>query len=88
MDSRQWFLNSFPLFLDRDVELLADFRWRYTKLPIIVKGVQSIEYVELCVKHGAEGVMIVRFTDTHGNSKSDTHRLTFLSASQTTEVVN
>lgn len=30
-----------------------------TKLPIIVKGVQSLEDVELCVKNGVEGVVIV-----------------------------
>lgn len=59
--------NSYPLFLGRDIGPRADFRQRYTKLPIIVKGVQSIEDVELCAKHGAEGVMIVSFTYPHGS---------------------
>lgn len=30
-----------------------------TKLPIIVKGVQSLEDVEMCVSNGVEGVVIV-----------------------------
>lgn len=30
-----------------------------TKLPIIVKGVQSVEDVQLCVEHGAQGVILV-----------------------------
>ncbi|KAF2117651.1 FMN-dependent dehydrogenase [Lophiotrema nucula] len=46
-----------------------DIAWirRHTKLPIIVKGVQSIEDVDLCVKHGAEGVMI----SNHGGRQVD-----------------
>lgn len=32
----------------------------HTHLPIIIKGVQSVEDVQLCVDHGAEGVIIVR----------------------------
>jgi len=30
-----------------------------TKLPIIVKGVQSVEDVQLCVEHGVQGVILV-----------------------------
>ncbi|KAL8827641.1 MAG: hypothetical protein Q9170_006933 [Blastenia crenularia] len=40
---------------------------RHTKLPIVVKGVQSIEDVELCVKQGAQGVMI----SNHGGRQVD-----------------
>lgn len=32
---------------------------RHTHLPIIIKGVQSVEDVQLCVEHGAEGVILV-----------------------------
>ena len=32
---------------------------KHTNLPIIVKGVQSVADVELCVKAGVEGVLIV-----------------------------
>ena len=34
-------------------------RQKHTSLPIIVKGVQSVDDVELCVKAGVEGVLIV-----------------------------
>ncbi|GAB7354339.1 hypothetical protein MBLNU459_g4850t2 [Dothideomycetes sp. NU459] len=46
-----------------------DISWmrRYTKLPIIVKGVCTLEDVELCVKHGADGVMI----SNHGGRQVD-----------------
>jgi L-lactate dehydrogenase (cytochrome) len=30
-----------------------------TKLPIIVKGIQSLEDVELCVANGVQGVILV-----------------------------
>lgn len=32
---------------------------KHTHLPIIVKGVQSIEDVQLCIEHGAQGVILV-----------------------------
>lgn len=38
-----------------------EFIRRNTHLPIIVKGVQSIEDVQLCVDHGVEGVIIVSY---------------------------
>jgi isopentenyl diphosphate isomerase/L-lactate dehydrogenase-like FMN-dependent dehydrogenase len=31
----------------------------HTTLPLIVKGVQCLEDVQLCVDHGVEGVIIV-----------------------------
>lgn len=37
----------------------ADTLQRCISVPIIVKGVQSVEDIELCVKAGAEGVLIV-----------------------------
>lgn len=37
----------------------ADTLQKYISVPIIVKGVQSVEDIELCVKAGAEGVLIV-----------------------------
>ncbi|KAF7519219.1 hypothetical protein G7054_g13168 [Neopestalotiopsis clavispora] len=38
-----------------------------TKLPIIVKGVQSLEDVEMCVRNGVEGVVI----SNHGGRQAD-----------------
>ncbi|KAK6224090.1 hypothetical protein LQW54_000237 [Pestalotiopsis sp. IQ-011] len=38
-----------------------------TKLPIIVKGVQSLEDVEICVNNGVEGVVI----SNHGGRQAD-----------------
>ncbi|KAI4595221.1 Cytochrome b2, mitochondrial precursor [Pestalotiopsis sp. 9143b] len=38
-----------------------------TKLPIIVKGVQSLEDVEMCVSNGVEGVVI----SNHGGRQAD-----------------
>ncbi|KUL86062.1 hypothetical protein ZTR_06433 [Talaromyces verruculosus] len=38
-----------------------------TKLPIIVKGIQSLEDVEMCVSHGVEGVVI----SNHGGRQAD-----------------
>lgn len=32
---------------------------KYISVPIIVKGVQTVEDVELCVKAGVQGVLIV-----------------------------
>lgn len=32
---------------------------KHTHLPIIIKGVQSVEDVQLCVDHGAQGVILV-----------------------------
>ncbi|KAL1606607.1 hypothetical protein SLS60_004012 [Paraconiothyrium brasiliense] len=32
---------------------------KHTHLPIIIKGVQSVEDVQLCAEHGADGVIIV-----------------------------
>lgn len=32
---------------------------KHTHLPIIIKGVQSVEDVQLCVEHGAQGVILV-----------------------------
>lgn len=64
-DDISWIRVSVRIFIPpscvgpHDIEIYADFLQRYTRLPIVVKGVQSIEDVELCVKHGAEGVMIV-----------------------------
>ncbi|KAK9776277.1 putative FMN-dependent dehydrogenase-domain-containing protein [Seiridium cardinale] len=40
---------------------------RNTKLPIIVKGVQSLEDVEMCVQNGVEGVVI----SNHGGRQAD-----------------
>ncbi|GAD97197.1 hypothetical protein CNBD2850 [Paecilomyces variotii No. 5] len=40
---------------------------RNTKLPIIVKGVQCIDDVQLCVDHGADGVII----SNHGGRQAD-----------------
>ncbi|OJJ45932.1 hypothetical protein ASPZODRAFT_152880 [Penicilliopsis zonata CBS 506.65] len=39
----------------------------HTKLPIIVKGVQSLEDVQLCVDHGVEGVIL----SNHGGRQAD-----------------
>lgn len=36
-----------------------DFVRKQTHVPIIIKGVQSIEDVQLCVEHGAQGVILV-----------------------------
>ncbi|EFX00064.1 mitochondrial fmn-dependent dehydrogenase [Grosmannia clavigera kw1407] len=38
-----------------------------TKLPIIVKGIQSVEDVQLCVDHGVEGVIL----SNHGGRQAD-----------------
>ncbi|KAJ8106638.1 hypothetical protein OPT61_g9404 [Boeremia exigua] len=40
---------------------------KHTHLPIIIKGVQSVEDVQLCVEHGAEGVII----SNHGGRQAD-----------------
>lgn len=39
--------------------MLTSDKQQHTKLPIIVKGVQCLEDVQLCVDHGVEGVIIV-----------------------------
>lgn len=39
--------------------ILIEFSKQNTKLPIIVKGVQSVEDVQLCVDHGVRGVILV-----------------------------
>jgi L-lactate dehydrogenase (cytochrome) len=46
-----------------------DIAWirRYTKLPIIVKGIQSLEDLEMAVKYGADGAMI----SNHGGRQVD-----------------
>ncbi|KAF4122241.1 L-lactate dehydrogenase (cytochrome) [Geosmithia morbida] len=44
-----------------------DFIRGITKLPIIVKGVQSVEDVQLCVNHGVEGVIL----SNHGGRQAD-----------------
>ncbi|ORY23133.1 putative cytochrome b2, mitochondrial precursor (L-lactate ferricytochrome C oxidoreductase) [Naematelia encephala] len=44
-----------------------DFIRKYISVPIIVKGVQSIEDVELCVKKGVQGV----FISNHGGRSCD-----------------
>jgi hypothetical protein len=47
--------------IDIDACDMADFRTqKHTKLPIIVKGVQSLEDVVQCVENGVEGVILVR----------------------------
>lgn len=38
---------------------------KHTHLPIIVKGVQSVEDVQLCVEHGAQGVILVSVLMRH-----------------------
>jgi hypothetical protein len=43
----------------RSLLLTFIFTQGITKLPLIVKGVQSLEDVQLCVEHGVEGVIIV-----------------------------
>ncbi|KAJ4356370.1 uncharacterized protein N0V89_004403 [Didymosphaeria variabile] len=40
---------------------------KHTHLPIIVKGVQSVEDVQLCAEHGVEGVII----SNHGGRQAD-----------------
>ncbi|KAJ4329892.1 hypothetical protein N0V87_010485 [Didymella glomerata] len=40
---------------------------KHTHLPIIVKGVQSVEDVQLCVEHGAQGVIL----SNHGGRQAD-----------------
>ncbi|KAF1930591.1 uncharacterized protein M421DRAFT_377288 [Didymella exigua CBS 183.55] len=40
---------------------------KHTHLPIIIKGVQSVEDVELCVQHGAQGVIL----SNHGGRQAD-----------------
>ncbi|KAF9737134.1 glycolate oxidase [Paraphaeosphaeria minitans] len=40
---------------------------KHTHLPIIIKGVQSVEDVQLCVEHGAKGVII----SNHGGRQAD-----------------
>ncbi|ETS76812.1 hypothetical protein PFICI_12199 [Pestalotiopsis fici W106-1] len=44
-----------------------DFIRSVTKIPIIVKGIQSLEDVELCVAHGAQGVVL----SNHGGRQAD-----------------
>lgn len=38
---------------------------KHTHLPIIVKGVQSVEDVQLCAEHGAQGVILVNALPRH-----------------------
>lgn len=38
----------------------ADKEQKNTKLPLIVKGIQSVEDVQLCAEAGVEGVILVR----------------------------
>ncbi|KAF2448724.1 hypothetical protein P171DRAFT_461459 [Karstenula rhodostoma CBS 690.94] len=40
---------------------------KHTHLPVIIKGVQSVEDVQLCVEHGAQGVII----SNHGGRQAD-----------------
>ncbi|KAF3051292.1 Cytochrome b2, mitochondrial precursor [Didymella keratinophila] len=40
---------------------------KHTHLPIIVKGVQSVEDVQLCIEHGAQGVIL----SNHGGRQAD-----------------
>jgi isopentenyl diphosphate isomerase/L-lactate dehydrogenase-like FMN-dependent dehydrogenase len=40
-------------------ELHADNAQAQTNLPVIVKGVQTVEDIELSAKHGADAVIIV-----------------------------
>ncbi|OSS52567.1 hypothetical protein B5807_02203 [Epicoccum nigrum] len=40
---------------------------KHTHLPIIIKGVQSVEDVQLCVEHGAQGVIL----SNHGGRQAD-----------------
>ncbi|KAL1651024.1 hypothetical protein SLS61_005541 [Didymella pomorum] len=40
---------------------------KHTHLPIIVKGVQSVEDVQLCAEHGAQGVIL----SNHGGRQAD-----------------
>ena len=47
-------------------------RKKNTNLPIIVKGVQSVADVELCVKAGVEGVLLVSI---HADCKADVSRI-------------
>lgn len=56
---------SIPMPIDSCSGHYADYRQRQTKLPIIMKGVQSVEDVELCVKYGAQGIMLVSATIVH-----------------------
>ncbi|KAI9159160.1 LOW QUALITY PROTEIN: (S)-mandelate dehydrogenase [Paramyrothecium foliicola] len=44
-----------------------DFIREHTKLPIVVKGIQSVEDVELCVDHGVQGVIL----SNHGGRQAD-----------------
>jgi len=63
MGSRQYFFNPDLPIMKKFSRLIC---WqRHTKLPIIMKGVQSIEDVELCVKYGAQGVMLVSTAVLH-----------------------
>ena len=38
---------------------LTNILKRNTTLPIILKGVQCVEDIQLCVDHGVEGVILV-----------------------------
>lgn len=50
---------SLPSFRARQCSDLF-FLQQHTKLPIIVKGVQCVEDIQLCVDHGVEGIVLVR----------------------------
>lgn len=43
----------------RSKKYLLTSRQQHTNLPIIVKGVQSVEDVDLCAKAGVQGVILV-----------------------------
>lgn len=62
-----------------------------TKLPIIVKGVQSVEDVQLCADHGVQGVILVSESPMVQNEPWSTNKKTnkscVSSSSQIMEVV-
>lgn len=65
----------------------ADGSQKNTKLPIIVKGVQSVDDVQLCVDAGVEGVIIVSGTESLRRRRGR-HRDNADCRSQITEVVS
>jgi isopentenyl diphosphate isomerase/L-lactate dehydrogenase-like FMN-dependent dehydrogenase len=66
---------------------MADGSQKNTKLPIIVKGVQSVDDVQLCVDAGVEGVIIVSGTESL-RRRRERHHPNADRHSQITEVVS